>query len=207
MHHEAGNLRLFNQESFVPWRSTHRKVRRSLAHFGNKALSAGQMAIGDRDLRNTSGHECRDRRLRCAASTEDQRMARGASTVEQAVERAAEACRVGIATNESAPSAGNCIDGTNLYGVVGEGVEERRNLLLVRHRYVRPHHQWIGTQLGYDAGKISRRNIHRLVFHWQADRIERRLLECGREAVLHRMAKQENASPAHAAAPIRARSS
>ena len=134
-------------------------------------------------------------------------MSRRASTVEQTIECATEARRVGIATNESAAGTGNRVDCANLHGVVGERVKERPNLLLVRHRHVRPHHQWIGAELSNHTGKISRRHIHRFVFHWQADRIERRLLEGWRETVLHRMPQEENASPTHAAAPIRATSS
>ena len=72
-------------------------------------------------------------------------MTRCATTVEQSVERAAEARRVGVATNQSTPCAGDRVDRANLHGIVGERVKERCDLLLVRHRDVRPHHEWVGV--------------------------------------------------------------
>jgi hypothetical protein len=42
----------------MPRRGAHGEVWRSLTHFGNEPLGASQVAIGNGELRNTSGDEC-----------------------------------------------------------------------------------------------------------------------------------------------------
>ena len=114
------------------------------------------------------------------------------ATADEPVERDPEPGDVGVVPDEPLPLAGDRVHGAGRPRLLGEPVDERRDLLLVRDRHVRPE-ELVAPELVERAGERRDLAVPELVAGVDPEVVERGLLHRRREGVGDGVSDQDDA--------------
>ena len=138
------------------------------------------------------GDQAIDDRARAAAGTEDDRLARHLLLADELVERDLEPGHVGVVPDESLALLGDRVDRAGRVTLLGQAVDHRGDLLLVRDGHVRAE-EVVAAELADRIGQRHRRAIPELIGGVDPALVEGGLLHRARQGVGHRMADEDHA--------------